>query len=292
MKISERAFFFDCEGESLLGMVSLPLNAAGRIGVLVVVGGPQYRVGSHRQFVLLARHLAREGVPCMRFDYRGMGDSTGARRSFEDIGSDIRAAIDAFHAQVPELLGVVLWGLCDGASAAAFHAPHDRRVSGLVLLNPWVKTEAGEARAYLRHYYLRRFWSVAFWKKLLGGGVALDRSLGDLGGMLNRARARGAQCQDEGSLPDRMRTALQAAGLPWLLIISGRDYVAREFEEVAAGEAWQALDPVRRPCRLPDADHTFSSAAWRDEVAARTLEWVRALAAPRVESMESPGEAA
>jgi len=52
-------------------------------GVLIVVGGPQYRVGSHRQFLLLSRRLAAEGHPVMRFDYRGMGDASGAMRGFE-----------------------------------------------------------------------------------------------------------------------------------------------------------------------------------------------------------------
>ena len=42
--------------------------------VLVVVGGPQVRAGSHRHFVQLARHLATHGHAVMRFDVRGMGD--------------------------------------------------------------------------------------------------------------------------------------------------------------------------------------------------------------------------
>jgi len=61
-------------------VVSVPGEAdaaAADTGVLIVVGGPQYRVGSHRQFVMLARFLADHGVPCMRFDYRGMGDVSG-----------------------------------------------------------------------------------------------------------------------------------------------------------------------------------------------------------------------
>ncbi|KAB8057318.1 hydrolase 1, exosortase A system-associated, partial [Janthinobacterium violaceinigrum] len=58
----------------LVGILSLPA-APGPRGVLIVTGGPQYRVGSHRQFVLLARALAAQGVPVLRFDLRGMGDS-------------------------------------------------------------------------------------------------------------------------------------------------------------------------------------------------------------------------
>ena len=76
MNFSEHAIAFDCVEEQLLGVVSLPAQASD-IGVLVIVGGPQYRVGSHRQFVLLARYLAASGYPVLRFDVRGMGDSSG-----------------------------------------------------------------------------------------------------------------------------------------------------------------------------------------------------------------------
>jgi alpha/beta superfamily hydrolase len=99
---TERALAFDCNGQTLIGVVAAPARPAER-GVLIVVGGPQYRCGSHRQFVLLARHLASHGMASMRFDYRGMGDSTGALRNFEHIEHDIRAAIDQFLAAAPGL---------------------------------------------------------------------------------------------------------------------------------------------------------------------------------------------
>ncbi|THF63641.1 hydrolase 1, exosortase A system-associated [Pseudothauera nasutitermitis] len=301
MSVRESAFFFECRGESLLGLVSTPADeAAGAagLGVLIVVGGPQYRVGSHRQFALLARHLAGEGIPCMRFDYRGMGDSSGAACGFEEIDDDLRAALDTFHERVPGLRGVVLWGLCDGASAAAFYAPTDRRVAGLVLLNPWVRTEAGEARTYLWHYYLRRLFSVAFWKKLAGGGVALGRALGEIRQRLAQLRGSAPATQGEARavaqaalpLPERMLAALWTGGLPRLLILSGRDYVAQEFEQVLAGAAWGTLHPPSAIHRLPEADHTFSSAPWRDEVARQTACWLRTLSAQLPDSQGSAGE--
>ena len=76
----------------LTGILSQPEQASDTT-VIVVVGGPQYRVGSHRQFLQLARHLARQGYPVLRFDGRGMGDSSGLLRSFEEIDDDIGAAI-------------------------------------------------------------------------------------------------------------------------------------------------------------------------------------------------------
>lgn len=276
MNIVDTALLFDCEGDELLGIISAPEIGESPLGVLVIVGGPQYRAGSHRQFVLLARHLAASGLPCMRFDYRGMGDGSGEQRSFEAVDADVRAALDAFFARQPGLRKVVLWGLCDGASAACFCAPTDERIAGLVLLNPWVKTEAGIAKTYLKHYYLRRLTDPAFWKKLVSGRVALGASVGGVAGAI-RAASKGAGGSDaaDSSLPGRMAASLDAAGLPFAVFLSRRDYVAREFEGVLAESvAWKRLMDGGRCITTArfDTDHTFSSATARDEVAKATLD--------------------
>ena len=90
---TEESALFACAGETLVGVLARPAVAA-RTGVVVIVGGPQYRVGSHRQFVLLSRALAGAGCAVLRFDYRGMGDSSGAQRSFDSVSADIAAAMD------------------------------------------------------------------------------------------------------------------------------------------------------------------------------------------------------
>ncbi|MDY0963381.1 hydrolase 1, exosortase A system-associated [Massilia sp. CFBP9026] len=282
--LEERALTFDCGGARLYGILSLPAGKApASRGVLVVVGGPQYRAGSHRQFTLLARDLARDGVPVLRFDYRGMGDSEGAIRPFDEVEDDLRAAIDAFMAAAPGLREVVLWGLCDAASAIGMYAARDPRVAGLVLLNPWVRTEDGLARATLRHYYRARLRDPAFWKQLLRGGLDWRRSLASLLALLRKARGTPAPAAGSGatvaaSLPERMRTGLQEFRGQVLLVISGADLTAREFCDLAdADRAWQGvLAPPRVTRRqIDDADHTFSRRAWRDQVARWTAQWLR-----------------
>lgn len=274
--VRDEAVLFNCVADELVGVLSRPEGEAGPLGVLVIVGGPQYRVGSHRQFVLLARSLASQGMACMRFDYRGMGDSGGDTCSFDSANDDVHAAVDAFFRQVPELRGVVLWGLCDGASAACFYAPGDARVRGLILLNPWVRTVQGEAQTYLKHYYLRRLLSRAFWLKLLRGGVRLGQSVAGLSAAMKRARG-GTSLTQSGAvrtLPERMLADLQRAAKPTLIVLSGRDYVAREFEQVCQDHSgWQQFLAANVVQHLPDADHTFSGARHRDEVARLSLNW-------------------
>ena len=278
MAFEERALAFRCGDAELYGVLSLPQGAPGRRGVLIVVGGPQYRAGSHRQFTLLARHLAQQGIPALRFDYRGMGDSQGEARDFEAVDEDLRAALDAFMAAVPELREAVLWGLCDAASAIAMYAQRDARVAGLAMLNPWVRTDGGIARATLKHYYRARLLDAGFWRKLLRGRFDPKASLASMAA-LARAALRGRPAQATAlSFPERMREGLRAFSGPVMVVASGADLTAREFCDMGEADPhWKRLlaEPRVTRHRLDKADHTFSRRAWRDQVADWTCAWLR-----------------
>ena len=282
----ETPLSFRCGDADLIGMVHTPDDGPPRRGVLIVVGGPQYRIGSHRQFLLLARALADSGIAAMRFDYRGLGDSGGEFAGFENIGDDIRAAADAFQQAVPGLEEIVLWGLCDAAAAILFYVPGDSRIAASVLLNPWVRSETGYAKTQLRHYYLRRLTSREMWSKIFRGRFQLFESLASFFGTVRTATADDARDAGDNStaggnpLADRMAEGLAGYSRPVLLIMSGNDLTAREFDDaVKASPEWQTLLAAGRMTRhdLPAADHTFSRRMWRDEVAEITIDWVRGL---------------
>lgn len=266
----EEAFVFPCQGAPLVGILHRP-ECAARRGVVIVVGGPQYRAGAHRQYVALARAWAAQGVPVLRFDLRGMGDSGGTYGGFETAGPDISAAVEALVSRTG-VSEVVLWGLCDAASAIAFHAcaPHPA-VCGMVLVNPWARSDQGLERAQIGHHYRRRLASPAFWGRVVRGEVGITRVTEALAKIGRRLRPGSPA---SGSLPERLAAALESGRLPGLLILSGDDLTAREFDHAVLGrksvrKAVQARLAVRR---LPAADHTFARAEWRDRVAAWTLE--------------------
>lgn len=281
----DQALLFEAGGARLVGIVTTPSTLRSKLGVLIVVGGPQYRVGSHRQFVLLARALAARGFAVMRFDCSGMGDSSGSALSFTDRDRDVRAAIDAFIATVPEIREIAIWGLCDAASAALIYAPQDARVTRLVLLNPWVRSDAGLARTHLKHYYSARLLDREFWRGLFRGRVGVGRALRGLGSTLVQALERSGRASRRGSnasgqalsFQQRMARGWKRFGGDILLICSGDDLTAREFVDHAASDAlWKGLlGQVRvTRCDFPEADHTFSRAAWRDRVATWTADWL------------------
>lgn len=279
MDIEEQALTFSCGDDCLYGILS-PVAAPSKRGVLIVVGGPQYRVGSNRQFTLLARALAAQGIPAMRFDYRGMGDSLGEARTFDSVDDDVRAAIDAFMHAVPGMREVVLWGLCDAASAVTMYAAGDARVSGLVLLNPWVRTADSLARTTLRHYYRERLFDRIFWRQIIGGQLDYARSIKSMVKLARDAfiTTPASESAEMGNLPDRMFTGMCAFRGRVMIIISGADLTGREFCDLTAGTAkWKSVlnSPKVTQRRLDKADHTFSRRAWRDEVAQWTCTWLR-----------------
>lgn len=287
MNYVERGLCFQCQETALCGILSMPKNA-GKRGVLFVVGGPQYRAGSHRQFTLLARQLATEGIPVMRFDYRGMGDSDGDAREFTSIDDDVRAAVDCFFREAPEINEVVLWGLCDAASAALFYAHQDKRISGLVLLNPWVRTEQGVAKAYLKHYYLARLLDRQLWRKIITGQFAFFAAAQSFMQQIARLtfpkkilpqdRADEASSLVAIDLPKKMADGLRLFKGRTLFILCGNDLTAQEFSDLVDASAdWKKLMSSSRITRmdLAGANHTFSRRDWREKIGLWTIDWVK-----------------
>lgn len=278
MSVQERAITIRGPQADMLGIVSQP--AAGQptsdTGVVIVVGGAQYRVGSHRQFILLARHLAAHGHPVLRFDFPGMGDSPGEWVGFEDTAPHIEAAIGAFQRECPGVRRVVLWGLCDGASASLLylHATQDPRVAGLALLNPWVRSEAGLARAQVKHYYRQRLLEPAFWRKLFAGGVGWQ-ALRSLAAKLRTMQSRPAPAA--ASFQERMARAWRAFPGPILLLLSERDLTAQEFQDALQDPVAWARNRPPTQVHLQGADHTCSQPPSLAQNEAEVLSWLQRL---------------
>jgi exosortase A-associated hydrolase 1 len=280
MNFSDVPLTIHCAGDTLMGIVSQP-EQAGVLGMVIVVGGQQYRAGSHRQFVLLARYLASSGYPVLRFDHRGIGDSSGDRRCFDDITEDIDAAVLALEKTCPTVKQVVLWGLCDGASAALLYSGqrHDA-LAGLCLLNPWVRSEVTLARTHIKHYYPRRLLESSFWKRLWQGQYDWRPSMLALWQSLWSLRSGLFLAMTETPFQQKMATAMRHFPGQILLVLSECDYTAKEFVECAKSSPdWHDLlhRPTLHQVEVADADHTFSNAQWREVVEKEVLNWMRKL---------------
>lgn len=277
------------DGQVMLGIVSLPPPGVlpSGIGILIVVGGAQYRVGSHRQFVALARRLAAAGHTVLRFDFPGMGDSPGEPIAFENSQQHLACALTALQQQLPPPSRLVLWGLCDGASASLLYlqAQPDARLAGLVLLNPWVRSPASLAQAQVRHYYRNRLLQAHFWRKLLQGRIGWS-ALRELTTHLRQIRR---PLHQSTHFSTRMAQGLAAHSGPVLLLLSEHDLTAQEFaDQTNTQDLWRlplSQAHVTR-CLIAGADHTLSTGGTQNEMETTVLNWLAKL--PPADH-ESPG---
>jgi exosortase A-associated hydrolase 1 len=287
-----KAIVFTCERDQLAGVLHQSSEKSS-LAVVIVVGGPQYRVGSHRQFTFLARYLAAQGIPVLRFDYRGMGDSSGELEGFEHINSDISSAVDALQREQPWVEKIAIWGLCDGATASVFYAATDSRVRVLILVNPWVYSSQGAAKAYLKHYYSQRLFQRTFWCKVFSGDFRIFDSIQSAWGMLKGVFAKTTPAK-EGAIPvekkavnadqprddlvTRFGGRLEEFLGDVVFVLSGKDLTAAEFLDASRSNRklrrMMKRDKVSQ-VSLPNSDHTFSNSVARKEVEELTLEILR-----------------
>lgn len=237
---------FSCEGETLAASLD---DAGGATGVLLVIGGSQTRIGSHRMYERLARALAGKGFPCFRYDRRGVGDSGGGDTGFRGSGPDLATAAAAFREESPALTRMIGFGLCDGASALALFGGA-AGLDGLILVNPWLvetKEEDSPPAAAIRHHYWNRLTSHEGWKKILTGSVNWRKLLSGV----RKASARG-----RAPLAADIAEALRASAVPVHLILADGDATAIAAEAELKASVFDGLIAGRET--LETDSHTFA----------------------------------
>jgi exosortase A-associated hydrolase 1 len=279
IRYSEQGVVFSCGDNRLIGIATVPETTAD-VGVLIMVGGPQYRVGSHRQFTSLARSLGEAGIASFRFDFSGMGDSEGPKREFDGTVEDVRAAIDAFFAAAPGISRLVLWGLCDAASSAMMFAHRQAEVVGMILLNPWVHSGEYAPEMKLTHFYRPFLSSTKKWRNLVSGKKKIIPTLKELG-RDTLAIVENRSIYSYSSIQPFVKDMLE--GLKGfqhgvLIVLSEDDLTASEFSSLVAHDV-QWGEVMSRPSieinTVAAADHTFSRSSWKKEVSDLTIEWVK-----------------
>lgn len=240
-----RLLTFTCGEEMLSGSLD---EAEGATGVLMVTGGSQTRIGSHRMYESLAKVLAYKGYTCLRFDRRGVGDSSGEDPGYRASGDDLAAAAATLRAEAPRVERIVGVGLCDGATALALHGAF-AGVSDVILINPWlVETSSGEPPpAAIRSHYRQRLMSLAGWKKLLTGNVNVRKLAGGL---------RRAGSATDSSLAAEAARGLQRFGNPATLILATGDGTAAAAAAEVERPAFAGLIDVT--VEVATDSHTFA----------------------------------
>jgi len=251
---------FENEKQTLVGMMHLPDARPAYPCVVFLHSYTGNRIGEHRLLVKAARELSGSGMACLRFDFRGSGESEGdfADVTLEGELSDARAAIkflSDFKGIDPERIGLV--GIGFGASVAACISA-DNEVNSMALWSPsafvdYLVERDGEV---VKDPYA---WLPPNFKE-----AVKKRGRVDIGGFL-----RGKGFFESIKKLDPMRDIARYGG-PVLIIHGSEDQV---MSPVNSELMYDNVKGQRRLVIIDDADHTFSSVHWERQVIDATRAW-------------------
>jgi alpha-beta hydrolase superfamily lysophospholipase len=165
VKVREKVYTFGPD-RGIVGILTEPDEAVARPNAPVVIAsnvGLNHRVGPFRAYVDLARKLAAEGYPMLRFDLSGMGDSEPRRDNrseFERSILDVKAAMTSLAEQRGSKTFVQL-GFCSGVDSAHAVAAEDPSVVGAVFLEGYsYPTPRFYVRRWVNRLLTSRFWEA------------------------------------------------------------------------------------------------------------------------------------
>jgi hypothetical protein len=149
---------------------------------LMFNAGYLHRVGPNRIWVSLARELAQKGIPSLRFDLGGLGDSRLPAEADRDY---IKRAVDCVKEAmdfVESRLGkrdFIVYGLCSGADNAHRAALADPRIKAIGAIDSFgyeTIESVKRNRSKLLKQRLRRCLSAKAWLRKLQNGFTAKRA--------------------------------------------------------------------------------------------------------------------
>ena len=261
--VTEKALRFGRESH-LVGVLTMPDGAAttARTAAIFLNAGLINHLGPHRLHVRLARHLAGLGIPCLRFDFSGIGESANATQ--RDTASQVLDVGDAIDRLLADSVAqkFVLFGICAGAVHGYQAAVADERVSGVLLLDGYLyPTWKTKPLFYLKKitnkasvaaFARRAFRSLVGKKDSAGsGGAVLDYSTGTI--------PADDYAKGLASLERRGAWVAQVITGSYPYLYCYQNQFNERFSSYGFGK--QITTDY-----LPGADHTFMTRALQDQV--------------------------
>ena len=261
-------------GQQSLGIYQ---PADSELLVLMVNGGAQTRAGSHRMQQQLAQHWQQAGFASLRFDFPGFGDADGEPGTFVDHARYLTELPAQLECHFGKVRPIVLFGLCDGATAALLASPW-LQPQALILLNPWCRTTENHARTMLKFYYLRRLVSGEFWQKLLRGQWQAGASIASFLQLIRPAAAKFrtadrhapttqlsaaagthtlTELTTDTAIPQALRHWMQIKA-PVQLILSGADLTAAECRQLLQMPRYRCIAKQTQLIDIVGANHTVT----------------------------------
>lgn len=262
-----------CEEEMLAATLD---SGTGPTALLIVSGGNEIRSGAHSGMARLALRVSEQGFPVLRYDRRGIGESTGLNSGFLGSAQEIASAANFLRQEQPQVTSVIAFGNCDAATALALFGP-DAGIDGYILANPWVIEPTAEpdteeptiSSAAIRSRYWDRIKNPRTIIDLLSGKI-------DFGKLLKGLK-QATRTEENSGLSLRLRDALSGLEETAHIVLAKRDTTARAFLA-----AWNSADfaQIREKSALAvdtldSASHSFADDAAKNWLTEKILDALR-----------------
>lgn len=131
-----QAEFRSLDGLRLRGTLVVPPEKSSEVTILVHGGGVTRDEGGF--FARLSSGLAEVGIPSLRFDFRGHGESEGRQEdlTISGVANDIRSAIEYACSQTGSERANLIGASFGGGISAFCAARNPQHIRRLVLFNP------------------------------------------------------------------------------------------------------------------------------------------------------------
>src|SRR5690606_13031502 len=175
-----------------------------------------------------------------------------------------------FKRRVPSIKRVILWGGCDGASAALLHAYKLPDVVCIIAGNPFVGSSTSAAKAQRKHY-LERIRQKSFWIKLIkleyNLGAYATEAMRKVTKQLRRKKVTATNkpklnTEDSKNFSEDILTGLQMFNGKILFLMGDRFLLSTEFDRlVSSSPEWIAAynKPGYERLDIQGGDQVFST---------------------------------
>ena len=298
--------FTNRAGLRLFGILHEPADGRNAdLAFILLSPGVKMRVGPGRLYLKLTELLVGFGIPVLRFDCHGLGDSEGTLPEEQlrdvygqiEVGRFVNDTIDAMN-WMQQRLGTrrfILSGLCGGAITGLLAGARDQRVAGLLALGitPLLASKSADPSRYMTtgqledigRTYLQKLLKPQAWLRLLTLRTDFRLLWRAVSRVVRRRQpappAAPPPAADDNASPLFPPAFFQLLNSkqPMLLIFGGTDRLGFEFEEkfvaryrdrlAQFGDRYQAYT-------IAQANHVLSFREWQDEMVSVSAAWLRA----------------
>jgi alpha-beta hydrolase superfamily lysophospholipase len=233
-RVRETVMTIDHAGAALIGVLTDPLEGGGPVAA-ILIGGTGHRMGPNRMWTELGRRWAKRGVPTLRVDIAGAGDTAtmmpteiAPLYTLPDIVEQTVDVVEALRER-SACRRIVMVGLCAGGFWAVQVAMRDPDVVPVALNLPLLVWDSLESSQRIGRTYRSKLMQGRTLVRIMRGDVDFTTGIRRLPAMLGLRRGRGDADTLTGMTPVEVLDELAAREQSSWFIFAGNESVGADM---------------------------------------------------------------